>query len=253
MPPTTARAHAEVAGPVLVVLSDVLVLVRPGGLRHEASLTLPVFHTLKSLAHAPVGLFTRLAVPSANGGDAAVLVDALARAALEVEGVLEAADLAVVQDLLARCRGLLASEISRARLDAFARAVGPAVLRLTELATRAQIEALHARVTELVAVLPREDVARLEVIVTGVHQARARSFAMQYFQARLREREGVEARVTYGEGIASEAEAVALVGTRRLDRAIATAFFGDERRLQRDVLGDAAAACLASMRLPPLA
>lgn len=251
-----ARSHAELAGPMLVVLSEVLVLVRRGGARREVPLTPPAFHALKAVAHAPVGLFTRLLVPSAYGGDPAAMVEALARAATEVAPSLPDVDAALLDDALERCRGLLARaaerEVAREELLAFARETGPALLRLTAIATRLQLEALHARVTELVAELTADERARLEVVVTGVHQARARSFAMQYFQARLREHEGVEARVTYGEGIATEAEAVALVGTRRLDRAIATAFFGDPRRLQRDVLGDAAAACLAELRLPPL-
>jgi hypothetical protein len=36
------------------------------------------------------------------------------------------------------------------------------------------------------------------------------------------------------------AQACELVGTRRLDRMVAQAFFQDPKRLQRDVLGDAA-------------
>ena len=73
---------------------------------------------------------------------------------------------------------------------------------------------------------------------------------MQYFQYRFREQPGADERVTYGENIGSEEEAVALVGTRRLDRLIARAFFGEEKRLQRDVLGDAAKRCLDAMHFP---
>ncbi|HEU4535405.1 MAG TPA: hypothetical protein VFS00_14855, partial [Polyangiaceae bacterium] len=68
----------------------------------------------------------------------------------------------------------------------------------------------------------------------------ARSLAMQYFQKLLGEAPGEERHVTYAEGVSDEAGALALAGTRRLDRAIAGAFFGEPRRLQRDVLGDAA-------------
>ncbi len=45
---------------------------------------------------------------------------------------------------------------------------------------------------------------------------------------------------------------MALVGKRRFDRAIATAFFGDATRLQRDVLGDAAASLLGDLRPEPI-
>ena len=59
---------------------------------------------------------------------------------------------------------------------------------------------------------------------------------------------GADERVTYGENIGTEEEALALAGTRHLDKAIAQAFFGDEKRLQRDVLGDAAKRCLEQMK-----
>jgi hypothetical protein len=76
---------------------------------------------------------------------------------------------------------------------------------------------------------------------------------MQYFRRRLREPEGAEERVTYGEAVTDPDEALALVGRRRLDRAIALAFFGDAKRLQRDVLGDAVHEQLATLELAPIA
>ncbi len=47
-----------------------------------------------------------------------------------------------------------------------------------------------------------------------------------------------------------EEEAISLVATLRLDERIAQAFFGDENRLQRYVLGDAAKRCLDGMTFP---
>ena len=87
-------------------------------------------------------------------------------------------------------------------------------------------------------------------MVTGDHQARTRSLGMQYFCRRLDEPADSEHRVTYAEGVSDEQSALALVGTRRLDRAVARAFFGDPQRLQRDILGDAAHALLAESKLP---
>jgi hypothetical protein len=88
-------------------------------------------------------------------------------------------------------------------------------------------------------------------VVVGDHQARARSLGMQYFKRRLQEPPGADQRVTYGENIEDEDEAISLVATRRLDKQIAQAFFGDENRLQRDVLGDAAKRCLDELDFPP--
>jgi len=70
------------------------------------------------------------------------------------------------------------------------------------------------------------------------------------FKRRFQELPGADERVTYGENIEDEAEAISLVATRRLDKRIAQAFFGDENRLQRDVVGDAAKRCLDQMGFP---
>ncbi len=94
------------------------------------------------------------------------------------------------------------------------------------------------------------DQGALEVVVVGDHQARTRSLGMQYFKRRFDEQPGADRRVTYGENIADEEEAISLVATRRLDKEIAQAFFADDTRLQRDVLGDAAQRCLDQMGFP---
>jgi hypothetical protein len=46
--------------------------------------------------------------------------------------------------------------------------------------------------------------------------------------------------VTYAEAVTTVHDAVKLIGTHRVDEVLAGAFFGDRRRLQRDLLGDAA-------------
>jgi len=75
---------------------------------------------------------------------------------------------------------------------------------------------------------------------------------MQYFRKRLEEPEGAEDRVAYAEGVETADQAFALVGTRRMDARIAEAFFGDAKRLQRDVLGDAVKELLAKTELGPI-
>ena len=126
----------------------------------------------------------------------------------------------------------------------FASDMGPRILRLTELATCDQIAGLHEAVEEAFSKLSPDDERELQVVVVGDHQARIRSLGMQYFQRRFGEKPGADERVTYGENISEEREALSLVGTRQLDKIIARAFFGDEKRLQRDVLGDAATRCI---------
>jgi hypothetical protein len=133
-----------------------------------------------------------------------------------------------------------AGRVSAEGLRAFAAAAGPASLRAAADATRVQLEALDAHVARALGAMAPEERRGLQVVVTGNHQARARSLPLQYFQKLFGEAPGEERRVAYAEGASDEAGALALVGTRRLDRAIAGAFFGEPRRLQRDGLGDAA-------------
>ncbi|MBC8071591.1 MAG: hypothetical protein IAG13_24915, partial [Deltaproteobacteria bacterium] len=117
-----------------------------------------------------------------------------------------------------------------------------------EHATRAQLGALHEQATVLLARLPASERERVHVVVAGAHQARARSLGMQYFRRLFGEPTDAEERVTYAEAVDTVDDAVALVCMQRLDRAMARAFFGDEKRLQRDVLGDAAERLLEDLQ-----
>lgn len=133
-----------------------------------------------------------------------------------------------------------------------ARDLGTVLLRLTEFASRIQLDALHRCVEDALRDFSPTERASLQVVVAGAHQARDRSLGMQYFRTRFDEAAGLEDRVVYGEGVTDEHEARTLVGTRRLDRSVAALLFGDARRLQRDVLGDATAALLAGAALTPI-
>ncbi|MBF5046027.1 hypothetical protein FGE12_26680 [Aggregicoccus sp. 17bor-14] len=257
-----ARSSAEERAPVLVLLGDVLVVDRAGR-RSEHPFTPPVHHALKSGAHAPVALFSLLHGVGDGPLDSSVC-ERLARLRGQVDASLgkverdapEASAAGPLRALLEATRAetdrvLEAGRTSREALAAYAHATGPALLRLVDEATRVQLEALHAQVEELLAGMTPKERAALQVVVAGAHQARERSLGMQYFQKRLGEPEGLEERVTFAENVADVDQALALVGARRFDRALARAFFGDPRRLQRDVLGDATAAHLARLELPP--
>ena len=149
-------------------------------------------------------------------------------------------------------RVIASGSVDTTALDAFARDLGPLLLRSTDDATHVQLDSLDAHVRRALGQLDAREKKLFQVIVTGDHQARARSLGMQYFTRLLGEGEGEEHRVAYAEGITDEEAALALVGTRRLDHAIATAFFGDAKRLQRDVLADAAEAQLRDFAMPRL-
>lgn len=255
----SARSAASEGPPVLILLGDALI-VHLRGKRRELSVTPRLYHALKSASHSPLAVYSALYMlgDQALDSDAVHRLRAIAehtRASLEnlASDVPHAEALAELHTLLELTlsfieHAFLEGCTSRQALAAFARKCGPALLRLMDHATGLQLDALHARVEETLADMTATERAALQVVVAGAHQARERSVAMQYFRKRLHEPAGAEERVAYAENAADEDAALALVGTRRFDRAIAGAFFGEEKRLQRDLLGDAAAARLATFR-----
>jgi hypothetical protein len=255
-------ADARVA-PVLVLFAESLILFR-GDRRTEFVATSPATEPIMAAAHVPVGVFATLhdrADPEASfdanttrrlsamrdlqGQSLTTLDDVELASRGDVEAVLEMSQ-AFLQRILTQSRA------SAAELSGFAARVGPLLLRLTEHATRLELAALHGATEAALRALDTEEVQQLEVVVAGVHQARARSLGLQYFQTRFGEAPGEEKRVTYAEAAADAAEARELIGTRRVDRSIALAFFGDAKKLQRDVLGDAAARQLGRSQLTPI-
>ncbi|MBX3229890.1 MAG: hypothetical protein KIT84_06105 [Labilithrix sp.] len=228
------RDDAEGRGPILVALADDLVLARDEE-RTRFPFTPRAFHLAKGIAHVPVALWLLRRRPEPDR-----------IASLREAAVAAGADLS--PDLGA-LRPLLDATI--AAIDApspdFAAALGAPLERAIALATKLQLAALHARTEEVCALLSRDERRLLRVAVTGDHQARVRSLGMQYFTRRL----GAD-RVLYAEGIDDAERAIALVAADRLDRDLARAFFGDETRLQRDLLGDAAKAVLATFDLAPI-
>jgi hypothetical protein len=154
--------------------------------------------------------------------------------------------MANVRAILTRTRDHLARK--HGSLAALARTLGPLLLHCTRDATRLQLAALDHHATTLLSTLPAKERDALEVVVAGVHQARQRSLVVQYFARLLGEHPEAERRLSYAEGAGSVEDAIRLVGTRRLDRDIARAFFGDPFRLQRDILGDAAKELLGAAR-----
>jgi hypothetical protein len=257
------RANSARVGPVLVLIDGTLVLMH-GSERLELAASDPATRILQAAAHAPIGIFAVLCElsPRTPLGPAAVMrLSELRTASLharEALGPFEAAVRSDLEDVLERSRRFIEAQLQHGAADAqalasFAREIGPRLLVLIDHATQLELKALHAAAENALARLDADALRELEVVVAGAHQARARSLGMQYFTKRFGEAPGEERRIAYAESAQDVEAARALVGTRRLDRAIARAFFGDPKRLQRDVLGDAAKSALEHIELPTVA
>lgn len=259
-----ARLHIEHDVPVFVVLAHELVFLH-GQERTSWSISPPAYHLIKAVSHAPLAVFSarQPSERAVRGEDAAgrrVITRQWLEAALHSLPQRAAELTPEVHDdlraVLSQTLHFLAQPSERqgrADVSAFARSLGPTLLRLIDAATQLQLEALHTRVEEALSRLSADEQSRLEVVVTGNHQARVRSLPMQYFKLRLGEPSSAEKRVAYAESVDNEGDALSLVATRRLDRAVSLAFFADPTRMQRDLLGDAAAAQLERAELAPIA
>jgi hypothetical protein len=223
------RARATDA-PILVVLADELILFR-GSARTSFAITPDAFTHAKIVSHAPVALWLLLQKPASH--------EALARLRAFITQSHRAKPDPILADTLAWMDRIPFD------LNDFASAFGPRLMTLIGHATQIQLKAMHAAAEAALAQLSADERGKLQVAVTGDHQARVRSLAMQYFQKRFADRD----RVLYAEGVSDPDEAAALVGAQRLDQEMARAFFGDRRRLQRDLLGDAAKHELAKTEL----
>lgn len=237
------RDEAAHGAPVFVVIGDELTLARRGGRRAHRFVP-PESHLLKAAAHAPVGLYALLAAEDRSR--LAAFVSRIERALTETafDDVRE-----VLEPTLTFARDAQAALPSREARREFARARGPGLYRLTEHATRLQLDSLHAIVDAIMLDFDAREEAESRAVVAGDHQARRRNLGMQYFEKRLPRKNAPAERVIYGEGISTVDDALALVGTQRFDVELATAFFGDPARLQEDVLGDAVAERLARMKV----
>jgi hypothetical protein len=258
-----ARSQAKHECPVFVLLADTLVVFHRDA-RRELRYTPDAFHMLKAITHVPVALYAELQRSDPSDVTSRERLEKLqnrmrsSREKLDTDRERLGWSEPTWRDVdttLQSCTALLELAMTgpaQAALDAFAQTLGPVLLRLTHDATRIQLESLHACVEKALAAMSESEREELHVVVTGDHQARARSLGMQYFRMRLAESAQVEERVAYAEGTSDETEAFELVGTRRLDHALAAAFFGDRKRLQRDILGDSAAALLREQPFAPI-
>lgn len=237
------------SGPTLIVNGDNFALLRQGQ-RLEANVGAPIYDPVKTIAHIPLAIYVTL-----TPGDGAVDDDRLktlaglrelippAEASLDAlklsaatlarQKRIVAASLAFLDDVAGRRR------FARSLLLAFTRRMAPLVMENVTEATRAQLDATHARVSAWRRDLSPQEWNQLHVLIIGPHMPRENLIVTQYFLRLLHEpREG--RRVVYAESLWEERQALDLLGTHLLDGSVGEAFFGDYMRMHRDLLGDAA-------------
>jgi len=245
-----AKTRALTAsGPTLIVNGDQLVLLR-GGRRLEANVATETYETVKTIAHIPLAIYVTLTpgdgaidetrlkllanlreliVPAADSLDTLKL----SAATLGRQKKIVTASLALINEAMGR------RELAPAALLEFTRRMAPLVLENVNEAARAQLDGVHAQVSAWRRDMTAQEWNQLHVLIIGPHMPRQDLVVAQYFFRLLREpAEG--GRIIYAESLWEESKALDLLGTHLLDGWIGDAFFRDDTRMHRDLLGDAA-------------
>src|SRR6266513_1749341 len=130
------------------------------------------------------------------------------------------------------------------RLHEHVRALASHALDTAQLAVCIELEQLHALLSRWRNDLGEPRWAGLYVVICGAHQPRYREATCQYFGQLLHEPEGSgaerEDRLVYGEGLGDIDAALDLLARHIVDQRASNLLFGDRRRLQEDLLADAA-------------
>jgi hypothetical protein len=246
----------KASGPTLIVNGDNFSLLH-GGQRVEANVGTPIYDPVKTIAHIPLAIYVTLTPGDGGVGDdrlrtLAGLRELIPPAEASLDALkLSAATLARQKRIVAASVAFLDEvtrqhEFARSLLLEFTRRMAPLVMQNVTEATRAQLDATHARVSAWRRDMSPQEWNQLHVLIIGPHMPREKLVVTQYF-LRLLHEPGEGRRVVYAESLWEEPQALALLGTHLLDGGVGEAFFGDYMRMHRDLLGDA-----ASQYLPDL-
>jgi hypothetical protein len=236
-------------GPLIIVNGDTAALLR-GGRRSDASINVPKYHLVKTIAHIPLAVYVALTPGEGmlDAGRTKTLQDLRslippARASLDGLGFTVeslARQDRIIQESVSFLDGAIAHQkYTRHDLDAFTRRMAPLVMANVADATLAQLDILHAQVTAWRREMTEAEWASMHVLIVAAHMPRDGSVHVQYFERLLHE--PVEGRrIVVAESLWEEPKAMDLYGTHLLDGGIGQAFFGDPMRMHRDLLADAA-------------
>ena len=254
-----ARAQAlSKIGPLILIEGTNAVLVQ-NGTRTEAEILPPIYQALKAVAHIPFAVFLMF-----DQSDFQPLSDTRVSEICDYRKLIENAGKTLsirgFSDVqLQRQREIIGEslaflddtiekrQVTKPELDDFARKMSPRLLANVDEATRAELDALHSHVMKWRHKLSQEEWQKLHVLIMSAHMPRDRELTVQYFERALNEPfEG--RRIVYAEGLYEEPKAMDLLGTHIIDGSTGEAFFEDFMRMHRDLLSDAAAAYIQTLK-----
>jgi hypothetical protein len=240
--------------PVIVLMGDDARLLCDGGEQREQ--VIPTrYHELKALAHLAFGVQLTL-MANGSGHLTELTANELHEKRAQIREAQAIADSAsstptikAPAELLCRARTLVDSALAEGvvdfdRLQEHVRALASHALEIAQLAVCIELEQLHALLGRWRNHLGERRCAGLYVMICGAHQPRYREATCQYFGRLFHQPEGYgaerEDRLVYGEGLCDVDAALDLLARHIVDQRASNLLFGDRRRLQEDLLADAA-------------
>jgi len=248
--------------PVVVLTGDDATLLCDGKEQRE-QVILARYHELKALAHLAFGIQLTL---MANGSgrlteltaselhekraqirEAHVAANGLSDSAFSSPTVTIAPK--APTELLCRARTLVDRVLADGvvnfkRLEEHVQGLASSALETARLAVCIELEQLHALLGRWRNHLGETRWAGLYAVICGAHQPRYREATCQYFGRLLHQPEGYgaerEDRMVYAEGVCDVDTALDLLARHIVDQRASNLLFGDRRRLQEDLLADAA-------------
>jgi hypothetical protein len=238
--------------PVIVLIGDDATLLCDNREEREQAIP-PRYHELKALGHLAFGVQLTL-MANGSGRLTELTVNELheKRAQIretEANGVCSSQTNKAPAELLCRARALVDRVLAEGvvdfdRLQKHIRALAAHALETAQLAVCIELEQLHDLLGRWRKIPGETRWAGLYVVICGGHQPRYREATCQYFGRVLHQPDGAgaqrEDRMVYAEGLCDIDSALDLLARHIVDQRASNLLFGDRRRLQEDLLADAA-------------
>jgi hypothetical protein len=243
---------------VIILIGDDATLLFNSRERREQFIP-PRYHALKAVAHLAFSIQLTL-MANGSGRLTELTVSELhekrrqIRDAQAVSNTLstDASSISITKapaELLCRARELVDRVLSEGavefdRIEEHLGALASSALETVRVAVCIELEQLDALVRRWRNEVGEPRWAGLYVVICGAHQPRYREATCQYFGKLLHQSEGAgaerEDRLVYAEGMCDLKSALDLLARHIVDQRASALLFGDRRRLQQDLLADAA-------------
>ena len=255
---SAAREFDLAEGPVILYRNGQLILIK-NETKITANVIFQTYHTFKVFAHIPVAIYLMLS-PQGEGPIESKNLQLLRSYYKKLEYVhknmhqitLNSTELKKQKIILSRSieflKAILDNEkFNNMELISFTQGMLPFINANIESAARNQLDAIHWQVMAWKSEMAPEYWEKLRVSIQGAVLARNGDLTKQYFKRLLNiKKEGLQ--LVYKELYFPPTPMLTLLATRSVDRGISVAIFNNPDRMFRDVLSDAAASYLRTMK-----